>query len=144
MRKKLVMYIVIVLLVFVVGFLLNSIVMWQGMYPNSKDLTAEENKKIKAVLLDAVKDRCSSLYKLESSRIYDTDSATNIIQYEAQSDVSKSPFCLIDSNFMSTAIKTDDGYQVTLKIYYPESYYYCFEIKVIDGKYLITYFKIDI
>lgn len=144
MRKKLVICLAILLLVFVVGFLLSSILMRQGIYPNNNNLTDAENQKIKAVLLDAVKDRCSSLYKLDKSKIYDADSAADIIQYEAQSNAPKRPFCLIDPNFMRTTIKTDNRYQVTLKVFYPESCYYCFEIEVIDGEYLITYFQIDV
>lgn len=145
MKKKFMIWIAILFFVFVVGFLLKNVFIWQGAYLNSKVLSTEENKAIKELLLNAVKDRCSLLYKLDPNGIYDADSAEEIIQYEPQSDVSKSWFCLIDPNFMRTAIRTESGgYQVTVKVSHPESYYYCFEINEIEGQYFITSFKIDI
>lgn len=146
MKKMVIIVGIAAFLLFIIaGFLLNSIVLWQGLYPNNSSLTVEENEKIKAVLLGAVKDRCSVLYKVDTNEIYDMDSATEIIQNEEQAAVSKSLICLVDPGFMRTVAKTEDGgYQATVKMFYPETYYYCFEIHVIDGKYLITSFKLDI
>lgn len=145
MKRKRMICIVILLFSFVIAFLLKSVVIWPGAYPNSKVLSTQENKIIKALLLDAVKNRCSSIYRIDPNGIYDADSAKEIIQYDTQSEISKSWFCLIDPNFMRTATKMDDGgYQVTIKLSYPEPYYYCFAINVIEGRYLITSFKIDI
>ena len=100
---------------------------------------------IKTLLLDAVKDRCSLLHKLDANEIYDADSAEFIVQYDEEAKASKGLLCLIDSNLMNTAVKTEDGgYKVIIKIFYPEDVYYCFEIHTINGKNLITSFLIDI
>ena len=99
---------------------------------------------IKALLLDAVKDRCSLLHKVDANEIYDADSAELIIQYDEEAKASKGLLCLIDPNFMNTAVKTEDGgYQVTIEAFYPESCFYCFEIHTVNGKNLITYFLLD-
>ncbi len=143
--KKIKIYITVILLLIVCGFLLKNVALWPGVYLNSLTLSTEENKRIKAVILDAVKDRCSYLYKLDADEIYYADNAEKIIQYDTEAQVSKSWFCSINFTFMTTAAKTANGkYQVEVKTYYPEAYYYCFEISVIDGHYLITSFQMDI
>lgn len=119
--------------------------MWPAMFPDNEAFSAKENKMIKTLLLDAVKDRCSLLHKLDASDIYHADSAEFIIQYDEEAKASIGLLCLIDSNFMNTAVKTEDGgYQVIMEIFYPESCYYCFEIHTVNGKNLITYFLLDI
>ena len=143
--KKIKIYIAVAFVLFVCGFLLKNVVLWQGVYLNNWALSAEENQQIKAVILDAVKDRCSYLYHINADHIYDVDSAEKIIQYDTGAQASKSWFCLINFAFMTTATKTANGrYQVEVKTYCPEAYYYCFEVSVIDGHYLITSFQMDI
>lgn len=143
--KKIKKYIAIFLCLIVCVFLLKNVVLWQGVYLNSPSLTAQENKQVKAVILSAIKDRCSSLYKLKADDIYDAEHADKIIQYDKEAQASKGVCCLIDFTFMTTATKIADGrYQVEVKVYYPEAYYYHFEVRVIDGRYLITSFQLDI
>lgn len=145
MKKYIVVGLAILLFVSVIFFLFSSVMMRPARFPDNEALTAEENKMIKTLLLDAVKDRCSLLHKLDANEIYDADSAEFIIQYDEEAKASKGLLCLIDPNFMNTAVKTEDGgYQVIIKIFYPEDLYYCFEIHTINGKHLITSFLTDI
>lgn len=145
MKKYVVVGLAILLFVSVIFFLFSSVMMRPARFPDNEALTAEENKMIKTLLLDAVKDRCSLLHKLDANEIYDADSAEFIIQYDEEAKASKGLLCLIDPNFMNTAVKTEDGgYQVIIKIFYPEDLYYCFEIHTINGKHLITSFLTDI
>ena len=145
MKKKILVGLTIFLLGAMMLFLLSSVMMRPARFPDNEALTAEENKMIKTLLLDAVKDRCSLLHKLDANEIYDADSAEFIIQYDEEAKASKGLLCLIDPNFMNTAVKTEDGgYQVIIKIFYPEDLYYCFEIHTINGKHLITSFLTDI
>ena len=145
MKKKILVGLAIFLLGAMMLFLLSSVMMLPARFSNNEALTAEENEMIKTLLLNAVKDRCSLLHKLDANEIYYADNAEVIIQYDEEAKASKGLLCLIDPNFMSTAVKTEDGgYQVTMKIFYPESLYYCFEIHTINGKHLITSFLTDI
>ena len=145
MKKYIVVGLAILLFVSVIFFLFSSVMMRPARFPDNEALTAEENKMIKTLLLDAVKDRCSLLHRLDANEIYDADSAEFIIQYDEEAKASKGLLCLIDPNFMNTAVKTEDGgYQVIIKIFYPEDLYYCFEIHTINGKHLITSFLTDI
>ena len=145
MKKYVMLSLAIFLLGSMVLFLFGSVMMRPARFPDNEALTAEENKMIKTLLLDAVKDRCSLLHKLDANEIYDADSAEFIIQYDEEAKASKGLLCLIDPNFMNTAVKTEDGgYQVIMEIFYPESCYYCFEIHTINGKHFITSFLVDI
>ena len=53
--------------------------------------------------------------------------------------------CLLDYNFMSTVVQRDKTtYRVLVKMYYPETIYYEFEIKKINFEYVITFWGADI
>jgi hypothetical protein len=116
------------------------------MYADNSQLTRDENKKIKELVLDAIKDRCSALYTIDKSRIYDDSSRELIIQYDESASTDKNLICLIGGSFMNSVRKVSDWeYEVTVKVYYPENYYYCFTIMVeASGNYVIESFGIDI
>ena len=125
MKKKILVGLTIFLLGAMMLFLLNSVMMRPARFPDNEALTAEENKMIKTLLLDAVKDRCSLLHKLDANEIYDADSAEFIVQYDEEAKALKGLLCLIDSNFMNTAVKTEDGgYKVIMEIFYSSAFLY--------------------
>lgn len=145
MKNGLTVGTIVLAVAIVISFLLSCVALWPGMYANNKKLTTYENDRIKALLVSAVKDHCSSLYKIDKQTIYDEKHMNSIVQYDEHAMSQKSWFCIINPGFMNTATKVDDGkYQVTIKMFYPESYYYCFEISRIDEEYAITSFGIDI
>ena len=145
MKKGVTFGAIVLTLAIVISFIFSCVALWSGMYANNKKLTTDENDRIKALLVSAVKDRCLSQYKIDKQTIYDEKCMDSIVQYDKQAMSRKSWFCVINPVFMNTATKVDGGkYQVTIKVFYPESYYYCFEISRIDEEYVITSFGIDI
>lgn len=144
MRKKSVFAAIALVVVVGIVFMLGCVVLWPGMYMNNQQLTADENSQMKDLVLSAVKDRCSSVYEIDKNAVYDEAYADCIVQYDDQAASPQSWFCFINPGFMRTATQMADGkYQITVKVYHPESYDYCFEISKINEQYVITSFGID-
>jgi len=56
----------------ILHFICAYVFILPGAFTNSPKLTIVENNKVKKLVLNAVKDRCSALYDIEPSEIYDT------------------------------------------------------------------------
>ena len=138
MKKRLIVgAVAVIVLIGVIVTVLGSVVLWPGMYGNSGHLTAQENAEIKELVLNAVKEQCSSLYDIDKSAVYAVDPDLEGTQ--------KSWFCVIDPSFMNTVKKIDsDSLRLEVTIYHPEFYYFYIDIGKIGDRYLITRLQIDI
>jgi len=143
MKKKIIvlLLIVVIILSYAVG---KNIVLSSVFYKNNYQLSKIENREIKKVLLKAVKDRCSGIYRI-SNEIYSTTHSKYIIQFDETAKISKRIVCIIDRSFMESVTQTEDNkYYAIIKVYYPENMYYHFEIEKTADRYLITFFGLDI
>jgi hypothetical protein len=124
-------------------FSLSNTFLLPFFYFNSSHLDNEENHQIKSLVLSALKERHS--YMNSNDKIhYDGQHFDEIVQLYDQ-DAPKSMVCLLDYNFMSTVVQRDKTtYRVLVKMYYPETIYYEFEIKKINFEYVITFWGADI
>lgn len=137
----------VVLLALIVNFLLGNIFLWHGIYMNNLKLKWEENVEIKKLVLAAIKDRCSELYDINKTEIYDANaSELEIIQYDEEAKVKKTSWvCLFDPFFMDNVTKNENEYIIKVKMIYPESYYYEIHIqKDTRNNYIITSFVLDV
>ena len=123
---------------------IGTVFMPNWMFSNNSQLQPEVNREIKTLVLQAVKDRCSSVYNVDREQIFDLDSENLIAAGALDSPADKSLFCIMDSQFMRSAAFSDGKYTVRVKMYYPESYYYEFIIEKQGDQYRITSFSIDI
>ena len=126
-------------------FAMKYIFLCPWMYTiNNPDLTAEEKREIKTVVLKSVKNRCSSLMSVDQSAINDIDHAEEIIQLSADGQQKKSMICLIKTSIYVKKID-ENRFCVRSLCYYPEEGDGCYEFTVEchDGIYLITYFGLD-
>ena len=145
MKKKVAIICILVLAAAVLFCFAGNILLLPAACANSWQLTWEENSEIKSLVLDAVRDRCSSLYAVDQDEIYDAEAAEEIVQYDAAAGIEKDWFCLIDPGFMRTVTKTGENrYSVIVKTYSPEDLYYHFTVqKDGAGNYVITSFLLD-
>ena len=56
----------------------------------------------------------------------------------------KSVFCVIDTDFMSTAEKAEEEYSVIVNIVFPENYYCHITVKLEENHARITSFLLDV
>ncbi|MBE7056029.1 MAG: hypothetical protein E7388_01125 [Ruminococcaceae bacterium] len=140
MLKKIIIFNLVLLF-----FILHFTFLFPGFYLNILSLNLEENRAIKGIILDAVKDRCSVLFDYEKSEIYDESASDEIIQFDELAKIKKGYLCVIDMGFMINTEKKDNKtYYVVVKSYYPENVYYHFEVQNKDGTYLITQYLLDV
>lgn len=102
-------------------------------YSDNKNLTEEENYFIKKVVLESIEERLSVF----------ADGNTGFEADEEQGD-GKHVFVLINSNFMNSVTKDDNGYVVNVQTYFmePESSDCQYEIHLSTG-FSIMSFELD-
>ena len=146
MKKKKVIIVAVIVVSFVLLFLLKFVILWEGVFRNNSDLNDEENKEIKNLVLNAIKDRCSVLYEIKQSDIYDENYKENIVTLFNPESVEKGVVCIFNPGFMDYAYSTDiNEYNVLVKVYYPENVYYDFTIyKDENGAWRIKTFLFDV
>ncbi|MBQ8605923.1 MAG: hypothetical protein IJ408_04230 [Clostridia bacterium] len=143
MKKYLIYSTIVIVAIIVINIVLENVLILPIMYKNSSLLDKESNYQIKSLVIDAIKDRCSSLYNIDSENIYSNETK-EIIQYEF-SKKNKSPVCFFDRNFMETLVISENSkYQLVVKMNYPEQYIYNFIITKKDDRFLIEFFQLDI
>ena len=144
MKKRIMLAIIIIVLIFITFIVLKNVVICPTMYKNNALLSVKENESIKTLVLKALKDRNSCLYTINQTSIYSFENKENIIQLESPNE-KKSFLCAIDGNFMQSLVKSDEHtYELIVNAYYPEHCYYHFTIESFANGYIITHFLIDI
>lgn len=91
-------------------------------FSNNENLTEQENYFIKKIILEAVEDRLS-VFANDAKDIYaSTATEIEIIQLDKSQNNRKHLFVLINSDFMDSVVKNDNGYLVSVKTYGMESF----------------------
>ena len=142
MKKRVPLIIICVVLLSVIALTsVQYVFLWPMFYPNNSSLNKEENREIKSLLLNVMKDRHSTLFSMDKRKLYTKE----FLEYMADdSGRGRSWFVSIDLNFMDSVKKVGDNeYKAGIKMELPEDWYYGFTIKVVDGKYLVSEFGID-
>lgn len=144
MKKILLPASICIILIVLISVLFKSVFLLPVMFKNNYNFDTETNKSIKALVLSAVKDRCSTLYEADSKRIYNTNYSNDIIQLHTDSHITKKLICSVDSSFMKSLTQiNDDEYSLVVQVNYPEFAFYHFTVKRFGIRYLITSFQID-
>lgn len=140
-KKKIsIILISIVVLIFIVGFILKDIFLLPMFYKSNNNFGEEANNEIKSLVLSSIKDRHSSLFSLEKSRLYAEKISTEQKYAAAQE---KFFFIDIDDNFMQSLEKKDNKYFVKVCLNFPDDWQYYYTIEEHDGQYIISNFEID-
>lgn len=143
--KKTMLILGIPIVILIIMCFLLYVIIWPGLFKNSPNLSKKENKAVKELIIDTIKDRCSSLYNFEKIELYDESFSENIIQFDPEAGIKKKCICIIDLDFMLSIEKEDYGiYNVIIKSHYPENCYYHITIKNNNGKYSVISFLVDI
>ncbi len=127
----------ILILLFISSVLKNTF-MVTCFYKNNDLLSKEENKEIKKLLLNVMKNRHSTVFSMDEKELYTEDLD------EDTSTLEKSFWIYINYNFMNSVKKKNDNeYTAKIQMKSPDDWCYYFTIKNIDGKYIVSYFEID-
>ena len=129
-----------VVLIFIVGFVLKDVFLLPMFYKSNKGFGEEANNEIKSLVLGSIKDRHSSLFSLEKSRLYAERLATEQDRAAAQA---RFFFIDIDDNFMQSLEKKNNKYFVKVCLNFPDDWQYYYTIEEHDGQYIISNFEID-
>ena len=125
-------------------FSAKHIFLWDGLYFNNKKFDRGTNRAIKFVVLEAIRDRCLIWDHADQNSIYDLSCTDQIIQFDQTAQGRKSVFCVIDTDFMSTAEKAEEEYSVIVNIVFPENYYCHITVKLEGNHARITSFLLDV
>jgi hypothetical protein len=125
------------------AFLAKDVFLWTGMYTDSDMLDEQTNETVKTLVLSAVKDRCSSVFTVDQNTIYDSGSATNIVQYGGYAYSKRSIFMMVDPDFMDTLEQGENGaYNLFVTVAWPEQNTYRLSLRQVDGVFKIVSFQI--
>lgn len=140
-KKKIsILLISAVVLIFIVGFVLKDFFLLPMFYKSNKGFGEEANYEIKSLVLNSIKDRHSTLFSLEKSRLYAESLAHEQEYTAAQANFF---FIDIDDNFMQSLEKKDDKYSVKVCLNFPDDWQYYYTVEEHNGKYIISDFEID-
>ncbi|MCL2083382.1 MAG: hypothetical protein FWH04_09150 [Oscillospiraceae bacterium] len=122
---------------------LKHILLWGGVYPGKWSLNIRENKEIKFLLLNLMKDEHSNLFSADENRLYTEE---YIQEYRAlcETTTARSFFVSVNSNFMKSVEKTaENKYTAVVQLKWPDDWCYDVTITVTNGQYRISYYGID-
>ena len=110
-------------------------------YSDNEHLTEQENYSIKRLVLESVKDRLSPFSKTDRNIYAASANDIDVIQLDEEQVNLKRVFIAIDSGFMDTVEKTDEGYIVYVKTYGMESVSTdcVYEIRISEDFYIIGF-----
>ena len=142
-EKKMRFAFIFLVIMVVLFFFMKHVLLWPFAYENNSKLTREENREIKSLILTTMKGYHSTFFTL-SDDLFTEEYRMEYPHYNKDWSA-RSIFVTFDStNFMGTAEKvSDDEYNVTIQLAWPDDWCYYFTIKVIDSQYLISYYEID-
>ena len=146
MKKRLIIILIVLLVIaFPTFFLSKNVLVLPICYKNSSLLDKKTNNEIKSLLLKAMKDQCSTLYNMDKKELFTEDCIQGDLDgARFRGEGRSSWFITIDDNFMKNLIeKSDNEYVTVIKVNWPNEDNYHFNIKLIDGKYMITAMGID-
>lgn len=137
MKKGIIILALSAILLFIVGFILKDVLLIPIFYSSNNEFGKEANREIKSLLLNSIKERHSTLFSLDKSKLY-TENLTH-------DNTQKAKFWFIDikDDFMQSLEKKDNRYLVKLDLKFPDDWSYYFTIEVLDGKYVISNIEID-
>jgi hypothetical protein len=78
---KKILKLLFVLAMFSICFLLKNVVMWEAMYTNNYSLSLKENREIKRVVLESIKDLNISYYNADKDKLYQEKMSGSVIQF---------------------------------------------------------------
>ena len=126
MSKKLIIIIAIIIAsVLAISIALSCVARFvflsPSCYSNNNELTEQENYFIKKTVLEAVEDRLS-VFASNKDNIYDPSATENeIIQLDEEQSNRKHAFVWINTDFMRSVTKENDGYVIRIQTHFMES-----------------------
>lgn len=126
MSKKLIIIIAIIIAsVLAISIALSCVARFvflsPSCYSDNNELTEQENYFIKKTVLEAVEDRLS-VFASNKDNIYDPSATENeIIQLDEEQSNRKHTFIWINTDFMKSVTKENDGYVIRIQTHFMES-----------------------
>ena len=125
MKKTILLISIIVASIIVLSLALSCVARFVLLSPScylgNEDLTEEENYFIKKTVLEAVEDRLS-VFASNKDNIYDPSATENeIIQLDEEQSNRKHTFVWINTDFMKSVTKENDGYVIRIQTHFMES-----------------------
>jgi hypothetical protein len=103
----------------------------------------ETNRRIKSLLLEAIKARHSTLFSVNKAEIY-TEEYCKESEMDNDAFVSKSTFVSIDTRFMDSLKRTGENeYKVEIQLNWPDDWRYYFTVVLIDNRCFISSIEVD-
>jgi len=122
---------------------IKNIVMDARFYEDSDSLDKEENRKIKSLLLNVIKSQHSIFFSVGAGKLYAEECHREEHPLNTIG-VAKGLFIVINYDFMDSVRKiAPNEYKAIIQMETPDDWCYYFTIKVIDGKYVVSYYEID-
>ena len=142
--KRIIVLSIIAILVSLFSYVsLKHVMMCDELYKDSKLLDKEENKEIKSLLLNVMKDRHSTINVNNNHKLYTRDLYMRRVQ-NFNRDVEKSTIVVVNHNFMDSVTKTGENHYDAIVLliwpYYWECWEYHFWITREDGHYRVSDF----
>ena len=126
MSKKLIIIIVIIITaVIAISIALSCaarfVFLSPSCYSDNNELTEQENYFIKKTVLESVEDRLS-VFASNKGNIYNPSATENeIIQLDEEQNNRKHTFIWINTDFMKSVTKENDGYVIRIQTHFMES-----------------------
>lgn len=134
---------IFILIVFFICFWLKNAVMWDAVYANNFRLSIKENREIKKVVLESIKDWNLAGYNADRDKLYQEE-APGYITYRADDYEKEAKYCVISHFFMKKMKIEYDSYYFIITGYCPEWCFYHIRVKKIDGVYKVISFGLDV
>jgi len=143
MKKAVILSIIIIAVLLLTYISLKHILMWDVLYRNSSLLDKEENREIKSLLLNVMKDQHSIISIDNNHKLYTRDLYIRQVLY-FNAYRAESVIVIIDQNFMNSVSKTRDNHFIArVQLIWPDDWLYFFTIKKEDGYYRLSDLEID-
>ena len=126
MSKKLIIIIAIIIAsVLAISIALSCVARFvflsPSCYSDNNELTEQENYFIKKTVLESVEERLS-VFASNTNNIYDPSATENeIIQLDEEQSNRKHTFIWINTDFMRSVTKENDGYVIRIQTHFMES-----------------------
>jgi len=122
---------------------MKNVVMDPRFYDDNIRLDKQANQEIKSLLLQVMKARHSTFFLADAKKLYTEECLRNENPL-GTTWIEKGLFIVINYGFMHT-VRTmgENEYNVKIQMEFPEDWCYYFTVKVIDDKYVVSYYEID-
>lgn len=136
--------IIVGLFALIICTFVHNIYLWPVTYKSNHSLEPGENREIKALVLNVMKDQFLEPGLVDENKLYTKEYLLGDM-YSSSNGRQKHLFISIDTEFMDSVEKIGEAiYIAQVETRFPDTYYYYFTIKVVNGQYRVLNLEIDL